>query len=89
MILKTTLAAMMICLGTLAHAQNEGSSTFRAPTRPYAADEWRTHVGILAGYTNAEGDYNSALGYGVDWGVQPYIPFGMGVELASTENEGD
>lgn len=89
MILKTTLSVLFFCFGQLALAQSEGTSTFPKPDKPDTTEEWRTHMGILAGYTNAEGDYNSALGYGVDWGIQPYIPFGVGAELASTANEGD
>lgn len=89
MILKTTLSLLIFCLGHIASAETEGTSTFPTPGKPANTDEWRTHMGILAGYTNAEGDYKSALGYGVDWGIQPYIPFAVGAELASTENEGD
>jgi len=89
MILKTTLAAAIFFLGQLAFAQNEGTSTFPAPAKPENVSEWRTHLGVLAGYTNAEGKYKSALGYGADWGIQPYIPFGVGAEIASTENEGN
>src|SRR3989338_3181900 len=93
MILKTAITVLIsfFCIGQSAFAQGdaEGSSTFPAPAKPSNTDEWRAHLGILAGYTNAEGNYDPALGYGVDWGIQPYIPFGVGAELASTENEGD
>jgi hypothetical protein len=89
MILKTTFTALILLFGQAVFAQSEGTSTFPTPAKPETVSEWRTHMGVLAGYTNAEGDYKSALGYGVDWGIQPYIPFGVGAELASTENEGD
>lgn len=89
MILKTTLAALVFVLGQSAFAQDTGSSTFPVPAKPETRSEWRTHIGVLAGYTNAEGKYKSALGYGADFGIQPYIPFGVGAELASTANEGD
>lgn len=89
MIFKTTIATIFFCLSSVAFAQTEGTNTFPKPTKPETVSEWRTHMGILAGYTNAEGKFESALGYGVDFGFQPYIPFGVGAELASTENEGN
>ncbi len=87
--LKSMFAAIIFCLSPFAFAQSEGTNTFPKPAKPETINEWRTHMGLLAGYTNAEGKYESALGYGVDWGIQPYIPFGVGAELASTENEGN
>ena len=86
---KTIFFTLLMMFGMTAFAQTEGTSTFPKPMKPEAMSEWRTHIGVTAGYTNAEGDYRSALGYGVDWGIQPYIPFGIGAEFASTENEGD
>lgn len=92
MILKTLFTALIsVFLISNAYAQDatEGSSTFPAPARPESSDEMRQHLGILAGYSDSEGDLESTVGYGVDWGIQPYIPFGIGAELASTTNEGD
>jgi len=92
MILKTTLTVLIslfIGHGAFAQDEVEGSSTFPTPARPANVNEWRAHMGIIGGYTQPEGGFSSMLGYGVDWGVQPYIPFGVGVELASTTAEGN
>jgi hypothetical protein len=94
MILKTivTVVILAFCVGQGAFAQDsgsEGSSTFPSPARPENIDEWKTHMGVLAGYSGAEGDFDSTLGYGVDWGIQPYIPFAVGAELASTTSAGN
>ncbi len=87
--LTTLLTALLMLSGLSAAAQYEGTNTFPTPAKPETASEWKPHIGVTAGYTNAEGDFTSTLGYGLDFGVQPYIPFGVGAELATTDNEGD
>lgn len=46
--------------------------------------EFKPHIGLLTGLANPEGGYRSSAEYGVTIGYQPYIPFGLGLELSST-----
>ncbi|HMN67161.1 MAG TPA: hypothetical protein PKC28_01350 [Bdellovibrionales bacterium] len=65
-----------------------GRSVIVKPAPVENRDEMRMHVGLLAGFDNAEGGFNNTFEYGVDVGFQPYIPYGLGAEL-STADEGD
>lgn len=85
-----SLMALVFCTftGLSAYAATDGSNTFPTPAKSNA-QERRPHVGLLAGYSNPEGgSYTPTVGYGVDFGIQPYIPFSIGAELASTTNDG-
>lgn len=72
---------------SMAHAQDSSntgstSSTFPKPTRT-AEETLKPHVGLLAGSAAPEGSGHSSTGaIGVDFGFQPYIPFGVGGEIS-------
>jgi len=80
----------MTLMCSIGWAQLEGtpSSTFPKPSE--TMDEWRPHVGLIAGIANHEGStFDSAFEYGVDVGFQPYVPFGLGLELSTATSEVD
>lgn len=83
------MTAMFILLfSSLTFAQSDTSVTERT------SDDWRKnyikpHMGLLAGFTNPDQDYDAAAEYGVDVGYQPYVPFGLGAELSSATTELD
>lgn len=82
--------ALSLCVNGFANAQDttEGkSSTFVKPDKPENVDEWRTHLGVIGGYVENDGAYNPTVEYGLDMGWQPYIPFGIGVELTTASND--
>lgn len=90
--MKTTLLAAILPLviTSLASAQSTRTttSTFPKPT-PATRSEWVPHFGIIAGLTSPEGAYDNTGLVGLDFGYQPYIPFGVGGELSYYRANGD
>lgn len=89
---KTFLTSLVASLFvySAAYAQDSGttSSTFPTPTK---SDEstLKPHVGLLAGSTAPEGSGHSSTGaLGVEFGFQPYIPFGVGGEITYYKTPG-
>lgn len=46
------------------------------------------HVGVTVGVANPEGSYRSGAEYGLNVGLQPYVPFGLGMSLTFSKNKG-
>jgi len=65
------------------------SGTFPRPAEVSSPAEERVHMGLNMGFNSPEGSYDSAMGFGVDVGFQPYIPYGLGAELFTTEMDAD
>ena len=93
--MKRILTFVVILLGSFVHAQDSSSSAERTNTsllpKPgpvTASDQWKPHIGLVASSVHAEGSYDAGAGYGLEIGFQPYIPFGLGLELTKSENEG-
>ncbi|MES3038714.1 MAG: hypothetical protein V4736_12475 [Bdellovibrionota bacterium] len=96
--MKKNLIARLLLIGAMivtvvAQAQDDAgettrtgsvNSTYPQPTRA-TPDDWKPHFGLLAGISNPEGSYNTVGDVGLDFGFQPYIPFGLGAEV-STNN---
>lgn len=58
--------------------------------RPIANEtELKPHIALLAGPSIPEGSYNTGAEYGIDVGFQPYVPFGLGLELTSATYDAD
>lgn len=89
--LKTSLIAgllSVIAMSAQAQETQTTSSTFPKPTE----GDYSTmvpHVGILAGTTAPDGSYDTAGSFGLDAGFQPYIPFGVGAEVAYSNAQGE
>lgn len=62
------------------------SSTFPKPQEVYQ-EGLNPHVGVTLGVVNPEGSYKSGAEYGVNFGFQPYIPFGLGMSLTFSSND--
>lgn len=92
--MKKFISAITLCLlaAPFAQAQEGGTSTFPRPDGPVSTIEaQRPHVGLTAGTIDPEGSLKTTAGYGLDVGYQPYIPFGLGLNLSnmtSTNNDG-
>lgn len=97
--MKSTLffSASAILLSTLlapaANAQYSAapetqtvSTTFPKP-REVLQEGLNPHVGVTAGVVNPEGSYKSGAEYGASFGFQPYIPFGLGMQLTFSKNK--
>lgn len=91
LIRKTGIALLApILYAGLAWAQNAGtpSSTFPEPTAANAYNQ-KPHFGIIAGSIAPEGSgYTSTGVVGLDFGMQPYIPFGAGGEITYSRTPG-
>lgn len=74
-----------------AYAQDVGESqtTFPKPSAVENGEMYQPHVGIIAGHSMPEGSYDSNIEYGIDVGYQPYIPFGLGVEISQATYDGE
>ncbi|MBC7742530.1 MAG: hypothetical protein H7061_10045 [Bdellovibrionaceae bacterium] len=78
----TAISALLLTVG--AQAQS-GRSTFPHPKKVIARSQYKPHVAILVGNNTPEGSGTVSPEFGVDVGYQPYVPFGLGVELMRTE----
>lgn len=72
---------------TLAQEAGTTSSTFPAPMKAEGKSELKPHVGILMGMMDPSGRSAVSGDFGVDVGFQPYVPFGLGMELAGYRAE--
>lgn len=54
-------------------------------SREATRDEYKVHMGLSAGVNSPNGDVESSPEFGVNVGFQPYIPFGFGGELVTSE----
>lgn len=90
-LIKITVACFVIStrlvFGQDSDARTEG--TFPEPKEVETRSDLRTHVGVTAGLNVPDGSYDTTPNLGVDVGFQPYIPFGLGAELFTTEIDAD
>jgi len=85
---KTILAAFLLTLGASAFCYaadaddvQSASSTLPTPRAVATYEELKPHVGLVAGSATPEGHYDTGTEYGIEVGYQPYIPFGVGLQL--------
>lgn len=52
-------------------------------------EELKPHAAILAGVSNPEGSLDTGVEYGIDVGFQPFIPFGLGLEISQANYNAD
>jgi hypothetical protein len=50
------------------------------------SSEAKPHVGVQFGVANPEGSYDSGADYALDVGVQPFVPFAVGLELGQSKS---
>ena len=60
-----------------------GSTQVTVPPREATQSELRPHVGLIAGSTLRDSSAHGTIG--IDAGMQPYIPFGLGVEFLRSQ----
>jgi hypothetical protein len=91
-LLKQVSIVCLVFSSSLVMAQDPAkttSSTFPAPTPIETQEEYRVHMGVNLGFNTPEGSYDTTSGLGVEVGYQPYIPFGVGAELFTTQIDAD
>ncbi|CAN5579635.1 hypothetical protein BH10BDE1_BH10BDE1_33900 [soil metagenome] len=73
-------------MNSSAPAAQTSSSTFPAP-REVLQEGLNPSIGIMAGVVNPEGSYRTGAEYGFSASVQPYIPFGLGMQITFSKNQ--
>lgn len=92
---KTLLALAVLSASVASFAQMSDNEKERASAKlegtlpePGAVTDksmYKIHMGLTAGMSNPNGDVDSSPEYGINVGFQPYIPFGLGAEVTTTE----
>lgn len=86
----TTLAFFALSsTAALAIDNDTTSSTFPKPMRAVGKSELKPHVGLLLGAAQPEGRQTAQADYGIDVGFQPWVPYGVGLEVAGTRVNDD
>ena len=76
MLKKTPLIAILFFISSFCFA-DDLTPELRAAT----TDELRKpHIGLNAGVGSPEGSFNPGGQYSIEYGLQPYIPFGLAIE---------
>lgn len=47
----------------------------------------KPHIGVMAGFSNPEGSFDTTGEYGLDVGLQPWSPLGVGLEVTRVSTE--
>ena len=82
---STVTTAILIALYTFHAPGREISgerSTFPTPREVATFAEAKPHFGLRMGSADPTAGYGSAFEYGLEFAFQPYIPFGLGAEIA-------
>ncbi len=82
----TVLTGLSVTFGMNAFAAEAGQTKTVQPHALTDKSESKPHVGLQFGVANPEGSYDSGADYALDVGVQPYIPFAVGVELGQSKS---
>jgi hypothetical protein len=72
-------------------AQNEtqtSSSTFPKTSPVSSMAQMRPHIGASVGAASPTDDYDNSSLFGLDFGFQPYVPFGVGAMLSTAKFTG-
>jgi hypothetical protein len=68
-----------------ANLENKLEGTLPEPHSVANSGMYKIHMGLITGVTNPNGDAESSVEYGVNVGFQPYVPFGVGAEVTTSE----
>jgi len=71
--------------GEKRNVENKMEGTLPTPRAVEEKDMYRIHMGLTAGVSNPNGASESSPEYGINVGFQPYVPFGLGAEITTTE----
>lgn len=85
-VVATGVAVSLFSIFSFAQSNSSGSSTLPAVRGPAIDDELKPHVGVLLGFSEPDGRGGAGGDYGIDIGFQPYVPFGLGLELSGSSN---
>lgn len=78
---RLLLSTALLCL--LIASDVYAQKNIMVKPRPVAAkSEWKPHVGVLIGSAQPESSGITSSEVAVDFGFQPYVPFGLGAEMS-------
>lgn len=88
-----TAAIIALAVGVFAapaFAQDSGQSTFPTPREVTNVEEMKPSIGLRLGAADPTDGYDATTEYGLEFGIQPYIPYGVGavVSMYSAERDG-
>lgn len=86
--LKKLFALALVTSSITGYAQTLGNKmegTFPEVRAVEGRDEYRLHMGLSGGVNSPEDDGNDSAEYGINVGFQPWVPFGVGAEVTTTE----
>lgn len=88
--LYNRIGLVIACLTGFAAQAQDASSTLPIPRPVESQSEVKAHLGVRAGGANPGSDFDNAFEYGVEYGFQPYIPYGLIFELSgyNSDNSG-
>lgn len=88
-----SLILIGLTYGLVANAQSQeaGETTSALPRSGPAMDlsQQKPHIGLRGGLANPEHNYDGGMEYGIEAGIQPYIPISVGVELTTFHSDND
>jgi hypothetical protein len=82
--LFSALAGSLICSFSMAQRPTAETSTTRMESDYYGLQ--RPHIGVTAGVSTPEGNYDSAGEIGMNFGYQPFVPLGLGASISTVRN---
>ena len=68
-----------------ANLENKLEGTLPEPHSVANNGMYKIHMGLMTGVTNPNGDAESSPEFGINVGFQPYVPFGVGAEVTTSE----
>ncbi len=89
----TLFIGAVMLFGVTTQAQPAGTDTRTSAefeqVRTAEGNELKPHIGLQLGYAEPGDDHDAAAQYGIEVGYQPYIPFGLALEVSSFETDRD
>ena len=87
--LSTLMFVALSSMTAMAVDNETSTSTFPKPMRSVGKSEMKPHVGLLLGSAQPEGRQTAQADYALDIGFQPWVPFGVGLEVGGTRVNDD
>jgi hypothetical protein len=86
--LRTGICLAVFAISALAFAQDRGGTSSSTFERPRPASRFLPTVGVSLGVADTDGDYGAGMNYGIEAGIQPYIPFRLALGFSGYSGDG-
>lgn len=81
-VVNSLLGALLFTSTVVLAAENPGRSTFPEPRQVEYRAERKPSVGIVGGIVDPQNGQSTVANLGLNFSIQPYIPFSAGFELS-------